>query len=183
VSRETHVDRKIELIVKEAKEKLARGDKKGAVFAMKRKKMYEAECDKIQNVKMTLETQAINLESATHNADTFRAMQEGSNTMSSLRNHVSVDKADDIMDNIREEMELAQEINLSIAQPLDSTDEEALMDELSALEATDSNMLEESSATDQEQLSLPAVPDSKLPSLAKQEEEDLQYLEAALAGL
>ena len=40
---------------------MAKGDKKGALFCMKRKKLYEAEADKIQNVKMTLETQVINL--------------------------------------------------------------------------------------------------------------------------
>ena len=51
-------------MVKEAKVKMAKGDKKAALFAMKRKKLYEAEVDKIQNVKMTLETQVINLESA-----------------------------------------------------------------------------------------------------------------------
>lgn len=55
--RHGHLNRKIEQVVQEAKSKLAKGDKKGALFAMKRKKLFEQEIDKIENVKMTLETQ------------------------------------------------------------------------------------------------------------------------------
>jgi charged multivesicular body protein 4A/B len=43
--------KKIEAQVVEAKAKMSKGDKKAALFAMKRKKMYEAEADKILNVK------------------------------------------------------------------------------------------------------------------------------------
>merc|ERR1719245_985583 len=40
--------------------------------------------EKICNVKMTLETQVMNLESAAQNADTFNAMKSGTNTMKKL---------------------------------------------------------------------------------------------------
>jgi charged multivesicular body protein 4 len=52
---------------------------------MKRKKLYEAEYDKIQNIKMTLETQVIGLESAAQNAETFKAMSQGTKTMQKIR--------------------------------------------------------------------------------------------------
>ena len=61
---------------------------------MKRKKMYEQEIDKIQNVKMTLETQVINLESAAQNAETFKAMEAGSKTMKKIRTDVGIEKVD-----------------------------------------------------------------------------------------
>merc|ERR1712157_30604 len=103
--REEHIERKIKQVVEEAKKKMAKGDKKGALFAMKRKKMYENEIDKIQNVKMTLETQVMNLESAAQNAATFNAMAQENKTMKKIRKDVGVEKVDDIMDDIREEME------------------------------------------------------------------------------
>lgn len=186
-SREEHVARKMEDTIKEAKLKMSKGDKKGALFAMKRKKLYEAEIDKIQNVKMTLETQVLNLESAAQNAETFKAMEAGSNTMAKIRTEVGVEKADDIMEAIREEMEMAQEINNAIAQPVDPLllDNDELLEELNMLEAADleSELLAPPTKQAAPSLSLPTVPDSKLPSLAKEEEDDLKQLEAELAGL
>jgi len=150
---------------------------------MKRKKMYEQEIDKIQNVKMTLETQVINLESAAQNAETFKAMEAGSKTMKKIRQDVGIEKVDDMMDEIKEEMEMASEINNAIAMPVDSlmTDEDELLAELNELEAGD--LEAELLAPPTAGLSLPTVPTSQLPSLNKKEEDDLKQLEAELAGL
>ena len=149
---------------------------------MKRKKLYESEVDKIQNVKMTLETQVINLESAAQNAQTFQAMQAGTNTMKKIRTDVGIDDVDDVMDNIKEEMEMAQEINTAMGQPVDPilADEDELLAELNELETSD---LEAELLKPTPELSLPAVPNQKLPALAKKEEDDLKKLEAELAGL
>jgi charged multivesicular body protein 4 len=154
---------------------------------MKRKKLYEAEADKIQNVKMTLETQVINLESAAQNAQTFKAMEAGSKTMKKIRTDVGIEQVDDIMDEIKEEMELAQEINTAIAQPVDPllADEDELLAELNELETSDleAELLKPTPKVKDEAISLPQVPDSKLPALGREEEEDLKKLEAELAGL
>ena len=116
---------------------MARGDKKGALFAMKRKKMYEAEAEKICNVKMTLETQAISLESAHQNAETFAAMKTGTQTMKQIRKDVGIERVDDIMDDMKEEMELANEVNSAIAQSVDPfmADDDDLLAELEELES------------------------------------------------
>jgi len=151
---------------------------------MKRKKLFEAEVDKIQNVKMTLETQVMNLESAAQNADTFKAMAAGSNTMKKIRQEVGIEKVDDIMDNIKEEMELADEINVAISAPVDPlvADDDELLAELNALEASDLEAsLMAPASTNPAGLSLPTVPDTKLPALQQKEEEDLKALEAELA--
>jgi charged multivesicular body protein 4 len=156
------------------------------MFAMKRKKLYESEADKIQNVKMTLETQVINLESAAQNAQTFQALSQGSKTMAKIRTEVGLDQVDDVMDQIREEMELANEINDAIAQPVDSlgADEDELMAELNALETADLEAeLLKPPPRAEPAYSLPDVPQSKLPALAQKEEDDLRQLEAELAGL
>lgn len=134
---------------------------------------------------MTLETQVINLESAAQNAQTYQALKAGSNTMQKIRNEVGIEQVDDVMDEIKEEMELAQEINQAIAQPVDPlmADEDELLAELNELETADleAELLKPPPTT--EQLSLPDVPDAKLPALAQQEQDDLRKLEAELAGL
>jgi charged multivesicular body protein 4A/B len=235
--REEHIEKKIEGMVKDAKGKMSKGDKKGkkdiqtddsfyppakfwwklifssfishvicfllhfefsivndnpnhvllsrigALFIMKRKKLYEQELEKITNVKFTLETQVISLESAQQNAQTFQALKQGNTAMSGLRKEVGIDAVDDVMDEIKEEMELAQEINQAIAQPVDPfmTDEDELLEELNMLETADleEKLLNPPTAS----VSLPTVPASKLPALAQKEEDDLRALEAELAGL
>lgn len=181
--REDHLQRKIDAMGKEAKAKMARKDKKGAMFAMKRRKLYEQEMDKIGNVKMTLETQIMQLESATQNAETFQAMKAGTTAMSKIHQTVGIDKVDDLMDDIREEIENGNEINQAMAQavdPLGCTDEDELMAELEALGADE---LEAELLQPAPTPSLPAVPDSKLPTLNNAEAEEMQKLEAELAGL
>lgn len=181
--REEHLQRKIDAMGKEAKMKMAKKDKKGAMFAMKRRKLYEQEMDKIGNVKMTLETQIMQLESATQNAETFQAMKAGTTAMSNIHKQVGIDKVDDLMDDIREEIENGNEINQAMAQavdPLGCTDEDELMAELEALGADEleAELLEPTTAP-----SLPTVPDSKLPSLNNAEAAEMKKLEAELAGL
>jgi len=183
--REQHLERKIEQSVTEAKTKMAKKDKKGALFAMKRKKLYEAEVDKIANIKMTLETQVMNLESAAQNAETFKAMNAGKSAMTGIRQDTNIDTVDDLMDEIKEEMEMADEISNALAQPVDPllTDEYDLLAELQELEADD---VEEQLLQPAQHIALPDVPSNELPAIpnaTKKEEEELKQLEAELAGL
>lgn len=181
--REEHLLRKIDIMTLEAKEKMTKNDKKGAIFSLKRKKLYESEMDKILNVKMTLETQIMNLESASQNAETFQAMNAGKNAMQKIRTDIGIEKVDDIMDDIREEMELANEINNAIAQPVDPllADEDELLVELQDIVLKDkvNNSVKTKYHSD---IGLPYVPNSQFPVLQKEEEEELKKLEAELSG-
>jgi charged multivesicular body protein 4 len=123
--------------VAEAKAKMAERDKKGAPLAMKRKKLYEAEMDKIQQVKVTLETQAINMKAAGQNRTIFSAMM--SVTQTKIRAEVGIEKVDYLMDEIKEEMEMAAEVNNACAQPVNPlmADEDKVLAELESLETAD----------------------------------------------
>merc|ERR1712176_528664 len=182
MGREEHIQKKVEMMTDEAKKKLAKGDKKGAVFSMKKKKMYEGELDKISNVKMTLETQVMNLESAAQNIETVKTMKQGTTTMQKIRTDIGIDDVDNVMDDIKQEMEMAQEINDAIGQPVDPllTDDDELLEELNALEASDleTQLLAPPTKTSLDELSLPTVPDTKLPAVSNKEDEDLKKLEA-----
>jgi charged multivesicular body protein 4 len=157
----------------------------GALFALKRKKLYEAEIDKIANIKMTLETQVMNLESAAQNAATMQAMKSGTAQMKKIRQETDIDQVDDLMDEIKEEMEMADEISNALAQPVDPllTDEDELLAELEELEAED---VTEQLLEPMKKMELPDVPNTELPSIknaTKEEEAELKQLEAELAGL
>lgn len=162
----------------------------GALFALKRRKLYEAELDKIANIKMTLETQVMNLESAQQNIETFKAMDAAKGAMADIRKVTDIDKVDDLMDGIKEEMELADEISNALAQPIDPLmqDEDDLLAELEelAVEDAEAQLLEPATAATIRKEDYPTVPSSKLPTITnatKEEEEELRQLEAELAGM
>lgn len=60
----------------------------GALFELKRKKMYEKEIDKLQGARVTMDSQIMALESATVNIQTFQAMQSGAQAMKGLRGNM-----------------------------------------------------------------------------------------------
>merc|ERR1712137_748099 len=61
----------------------------------------------------------------------------GAHTMRGIHNHMTVDQVDDTMDEIREQMDVAAEINEAISQPLggELIDEADLESQLEALAA------------------------------------------------
>lgn len=150
---------------------------------MKKRKLYAAEQAKINNVKMTLETQCIHLESATSTADAFQAMKAGSNTMQKIHQQVGINQVDELMMDIQEEMQMAEEVNSAIGQTLDPTlgavDDDDLMKELEELDAIElENKLNQAESG---KFSLPDVPSVIPHGLSKKEEDDLSKLQAELA--
>lgn len=185
--RERCLELKMNALAKEAKEHLAKGDKRAAVQSMKKRKLYEAEQQKIANVKMTLETQAIGLESAATSADAFSAMSTGTSAMKKIRNDMGgVERVDDIMMGIQEEMDMAEEVNQAIGQSVDPLmgmmDEDDLMKELDGMaeqDLQDQFNQAEMTTGKKNNLKMPQVPTS---GLSKKEEAELQMLQAELAA-
>jgi len=111
--REETLQRKIDVSIQEAKTKMAKKDKKGAMYALRRKKLFDDEMEKILNIKMTLEAQVMNIESTTQNADALNSMNNGSDVMKKIQSRYS-DKVDDLMDEIKEEMDVSKEISVTM---------------------------------------------------------------------
>lgn len=149
---------------------------------MKKKKLYEAELAKIENVKMTLETQCIHLESASGTAQAFSAMSAGNKTMKKIHQTVGIDQVDDVMMDIQDEMQMADEIGSAIGQSLDPAmgmlDDDDLMKELEGLDRDD--LEQQMNQAETGNLNFPQVPSSKN-GISKKEEEDIRKLEAELA--
>jgi charged multivesicular body protein 4A/B len=154
----------------------------GAVSIMKKRKLYQAEADKISNIKMTLETQAIHLESAASSAEAFHAMSAGNRTMKKIRNDVGVDQVDDMMVDIQEEMQMAEEVNTAMGQAIDplmgAIDDDELMKELEDMGRADLQTRFDSAEANRKSSYMPQVPSS---GLSRREEEDYRRLQAELA--
>ncbi|KAI9503444.1 ESCRT-III subunit protein snf7 [Coemansia spiralis] len=134
--RESHLQTKIDLELKRARENATR-NKKAALAALKRKKLLEAQIEKISGSRMTLEAQVMTIEAANVNLETMRAMQKGAEAMKGIHRDLDVDKVDETMDEIREQMDLANEVSEAISQPQMfgmELDEDELNAELEELE-------------------------------------------------
>lgn len=157
----------------------------GALFALKRKKMYEAEIDKIQNVKMTLETQIIQLESSVQTKASLGAMAEGSKMMAGIHAVTGIERVDEVMDHLKEHSELQTELNTAMAQSVTASlcDDDELLDELNALSTSDT--AGERVEAPNDNLQLPIAPERELPEPTKSSEEDrdTKDLEAEHVGL
>merc|ERR1719164_381224 len=98
--RQAHLQKKVEQQIAEAKEKMAKKDKRGALFCMKRKKMYEAEVEKISGARMTLEQQTLALEGQATMMEGVRAMQQGARALKSGHQNMDAEVVQDMMDEI-----------------------------------------------------------------------------------
>ncbi|KAK9388949.1 Snf7-domain-containing protein [Lipomyces mesembrius] len=152
--------------------------------ALKRKKMFESELERVQGQIATLESQSNAIESANINFETMKVMQSGAKAMKQIHGNMNIDKVDATMDEIREQVALSDEIGEAISRPLgESVDEDELEDELEALQQEE---------LDAKMLNAGRVPSAKLPELgtptrveveeeAEDEEEELRKLQREMA--
>lgn len=185
--REQHLQKQADEAHQRAKQKSKRGDRKGALFELKRKQMFEKQIEGMFGKRVNLETQIMALQSAAANQDVLNAMRAGRDAISAQISDKVVDEVADVMDQINENVSLIEEMDQALSQPVgNQMDEDDLETEL--------NELEESMAAE-DQIVLPSKPQAatvvdfpsapvgkKAPVVAKTKEEDeLASLEAELA--
>ena len=196
--------KRIDQQVAEAKRKSKAKDKKGALFCLKRKKMYEKEVAKIDGARLNIEQQVIALESSMTSVAVVDSMKVGRDTLNSIHKTVTVEDTDELMDDINEELAAADEISNAVSQPIggDMFDEDDLMTELDDLEGL---MMEEdmmnvpsissvttgtgiasgatkaTNATATPSLNLPSAPSVPIAVTETDEEAELRALEAEFA--
>jgi charged multivesicular body protein 4 len=193
--REEFLEKKIEKELQIAKQNASK-NKRVAMMALKRKKAYEAQVQKLSGARMTIESQLMAIEGATVNLETINAMREGAAALQGIHGSMSIDTVDNTMDQIREQMDIATEISDAIAQPLgDPIDEDELEAELAELEAEnlDEQLLTLNTPTSvsASPIKLPSAPTSQLPAQARSkpqalraetdEEAELRALEESMA--
>ncbi|KAM4034560.1 charged multivesicular body protein 4b [Anomaloglossus baeobatrachus] len=148
-----------------------------ALQALKRKKRYEKQLAQIDGTLSTIEFQREALENANTNTEVLKNMGFAAKAMKAAHDNMDIDKVDELMENIADQQELAQEISDAISKPVglgEDFDDDELLAELEELEQEelDKNLLE---VHGPETVPLPNVPGSFLPAKPakkKQEEDD-----------
>ncbi|XP_019716062.1 charged multivesicular body protein 4b-like [Hippocampus comes] len=169
------LEKKIEQEIMTAK-KHGMKNQRAALQALKRKKRYSKQLEQIDGTLSTIEFQREALENANTNTEVLKNMGFAAKAMKAAHKELNVDSVDDLMSDIMEQQELAQEITDVISNPIsfgDQVDEDELMAELEELEQEelDRNLLDVEGTPD---VTLPSVPATSLPSrpARKKEEED-----------
>lgn len=162
--------------------------------ALKRKKGYENNLIKIENQIDTLENELTAIEGANLNLETMKAMKQGAQAMKQIHGEYDVDKVETTMDDIKEQVELADEISDAISRPVGTeyVDEDELDEELAALqqEEKESHQQQAAPAQKQSQENAQQLPD--FPSVSKnkpqakpqtEDDEDEEALKALQAEM
>ncbi|XP_046758773.1 charged multivesicular body protein 4b isoform X1 [Gallus gallus] len=158
---------------------------RAALQALKRKKRYEKQLAQIDGTLSTIEFQREALENANTNTEVLKNMGFAAKAMKAAHDNMDIDKVDELMQDIAEQQELADEISTAISKPVgfgEEFDEDELMAELEELEQEelDKNLLEISGP---ETVPLPNVPSISIPSKPakkkeEEEDDDMKELEA-----
>lgn len=162
-----------------AKEKNRQKDRRGALYSLKKKKMYEAEVAKLDAAKMNLDQQIFMIEGAGSSVSIFRAMQEAQTTLTNQHRHITVEQVDQLRDQIEEHQQLQDEISDALTQPMGNLvnmDDDELLDELNQLEATEmeEKMLDLELPTAAKAKPVVVAPAARAPAVAKKDDlEDL----------
>jgi charged multivesicular body protein 4 len=134
--RRVFLDKNIASTLGEAKQKMAGKDKRGALFLLKRKKMYEKQVEQIYGKRQNLEVQIMALENAGINSDLAKVMSDGSRALDATLAATDIDKVEDIMESVNESMDRAEELSDAMSLPIGPVmDEDELLDELNELES------------------------------------------------
>ncbi|XP_029001567.1 charged multivesicular body protein 4c [Betta splendens] len=134
-------------------------NKRAALQALKKKKRLEQQLTQIDGTLSTIEFQREALENSHTNTEVLKNMGYAAKAMKHVHENMDIGKIDDLMHDITEQQDVAQEISEAISRPFGETfDEDELLAELEELEQ------EELENSMKKMGGLPSVPNAKLPS-------------------
>lgn len=133
------LDNDQQMYKKQALEKNKAGDKRAAVIALRKSKMFEKELAKLEGQQMMMEQQMGMITGAQFDQMTMGAMQDGKVMMEALQQKVDHDQIMDLQDDIAEQLDKHNEVADTFAQVAqDGKDElEDELNEMMALEEMD----------------------------------------------
>ena len=174
----SHNEKKLQLEVNNAKLCISNKNKSKALIHLRRKKLLEKQINNLYGQIMNLEQQCISLEGLKMNQQVVNTMKTTSNTMKELNKSMDVDKVDNIMSDIQDNIDDIEEVNQMLSNPIgDATtfDDDELLAELDEMESE----TQINSEQIEKPIILPEVPKNKLPM--EDEEEVFNKLEKMMA--
>ncbi|KAF2006043.1 Snf7-domain-containing protein [Amniculicola lignicola CBS 123094] len=111
-------------------------NKTAAKSALRRKKQFEHSLDQTSAQIMTLEREIYSIETANINKETLEAMKNAGAAMKQIHAGLSIDKVDNVMEDLREQHAIGEEVSEAITQGIGNSgiDEDELDDELAELQ-------------------------------------------------
>lgn len=140
----------------------ANTNKNKALAALKRKRTLEENIKKAEGTLDNIENQKDMLENASSNAAVLKTMADTAKIVKQQHDNLDINKVEDIVDEMREQKEISEEIANILSQSTTKThDEDELLKELEGMqqEQLDAKLLQ----TDKDAAALPDVP-TQLPA-------------------
>eukprot|EP00826_Nyctotherus_ovalis_P036303 TRINITY_DN3206_c0_g1_i6.p2 TRINITY_DN3206_c0_g1~~TRINITY_DN3206_c0_g1_i6.p2 ORF type:complete len:214 (+),score=89.77 TRINITY_DN3206_c0_g1_i6:154-795(+) len=133
-AREKLLEKKMANLTQEALQLNKAKNKRGAILALKKKKMFEGEYNKISGMKLMLEQQKVQIEATINDADIFTALKKGNEAINAVSQQVNIDSFQDLKDDLEEQQANAEEIGNFFGE-LAKDGEDELLEELEQLES------------------------------------------------
>ncbi|CAN8000737.1 unnamed protein product [Ixodes pacificus] len=111
------LESKVKLELDQAK-KHGTKNKRAALAALKRKRRYEKQLAQIDGTLTTIEFQREALENANTNTEVLKIMGLAAKALKNAHENMDVDKVHDLMDEVQEQQEIANEISEAISNPV-----------------------------------------------------------------
>ncbi|XP_045306480.1 charged multivesicular body protein 4a isoform X4 [Leopardus geoffroyi] len=182
IKKQEFLEQKIQQELQMAK-KHGTKNKRAALQALRRKKRFEQQLAQTDGTLSTLEFQREAIENATTNAEVLRTMELAAQGMKKAYQDMDIDKVDELMADITEQQEVAQQISDAISRPVGfDVDEDELLEELEKLEQEElaQELLHVGDKEEEPPIKLPGVPSTHLPEepapKADEDEEALKQL-------
>lgn len=132
--RHAHIEKKIQVQESEARSRLRAGDKRGAMLALRRKKMYDGEVEQLENSRLTLEQQILTLEAAQTQQVAVGALATGVVAQKQINQQMNLGKIDKLMEDMQEQSDQQKEVAHVLTQAAPIMDDDELLAELEQLE-------------------------------------------------
>jgi len=135
--RENYLQTQVDKEVKAAKAHLAKNNKRKALEALKRKKQWEDQISKLANTRLNVDTLLMTIENSKVDLETVNVMKQGAEAMKIMQSEMKIEKVEDAMDDVRDQMANAQTISDALAEPIGlgaEFDEDELLKELEEFE-------------------------------------------------
>eukprot|EP00826_Nyctotherus_ovalis_P011445 TRINITY_DN12983_c0_g7_i1.p2 TRINITY_DN12983_c0_g7~~TRINITY_DN12983_c0_g7_i1.p2 ORF type:complete len:214 (-),score=100.01 TRINITY_DN12983_c0_g7_i1:4-645(-) len=133
-AREKLLEKKMTTLTHEALQLNKAKNKRGAILALKKKKMFEGEFNKISGMKLMLEQQKVQIEASINDADIFTALKKGNEAINTVNKEVNIDNFQELKDDLEEQQANAEEIGTFFGD-MAKEGEDELLQELDQLES------------------------------------------------
>lgn len=158
--REAVLQKKCEAELNAAKQFSKDKNKRAALQALKKKKLYEGQMENLANQQLRVQDQLITLEGARMTTETVSALKQSAAEMKRLSKQVNIENVDKTMDELNEQTDAMRQIQEALGQPVGPSaefDDEELDAELAELEELE---------LDGEMTAMPAAPAAAQPAEA-----------------